>query len=142
MRTDRKGQAFVEAALGMFVFALILSALFTFGKIIPDSQRYRSLARWKAGFNAENRNARFDSALNGSVWSLSQRAADQFGAPLPALPPTASPHAEAFAYEVDVRREVGDFAADEIFGVDKIKLTDDVYIPGMRIPATERIPAP
>ena len=136
MRTDRHGQAFVETAIGLFALVFILAALLTFGRIIPDAQRYRALARWKAGYNAQHANAAFDSAMNATVWNGARGSATD--APLPALPATTAPHAEAFSYEVDVRDDVGAFAADEVFGVDKFRVTAEVYLPGMTVPCAGR----
>ena len=134
MRTDERGQAFVEMALGLFALVLILSALLTFGRIIPDAQRYRSLARWKAGYNAQHPNASFDSAVNGTAWGMVRSFAETTGAELPELPASTTPSPESFSYEVDVRGDVGDFAADRVFGVDKFRVTAEVYLPGMSVP--------
>ena len=140
MRTDRNGQAFIEMALGLFAFVFILAALLTFGRIIPQAQRYRSLARWKAGYNAQHANARFDTAMNGTTWGMVRNFAEAAGAGamLPNLPDTTSPNPESFSFETDIRGDVGDFAADEVFGVDSIRLRTDVYLPGMSIPGSER----
>lgn len=50
----RSGQAMIEFALGLFALALILSALFSIGKIIPESTRLQSIVRREAGRNAES----------------------------------------------------------------------------------------
>ena len=139
MRIDaRRGQAFVETAIGLFALVFILAALLTFGRIIPDAQRYRAMARWKAGYNAQHADAPFDTAMNGTVWNVACGLAGAAGDALPALPGTPSPSAEAFSYEVDVRGDVGAFAADEVFGVDKFRVTAEVYLPGMSIPCAGR----
>ncbi len=138
MRTDRKGQAFIEMALGLFAFVFILAALLTFGRIIPEAQHYRSLARWKAGYNAEHANSQFDTAMNATAWNLVRNFAGTAGASLPDLPGTVSPNPESFSFEVDIRGDIGSFAADEVFGVDSIRVRTDVYMPGMSIPCAGR----
>ena len=140
MRTDRNGQAFIEMALGLFAFVFILAALLTFGRIIPQAQRYRSLARWKAGYNAQHANAQFDTAMNGTTWSLVRNFAETagVGAMLPDLPDTTSPNPESFSFETDIRGDIGNFASDEVFGVDSIRLRTDVYLPGMSVPGSGR----
>ena len=136
MRTDARGQgqAFVETALGLFALVFILAALLTFGRIIPEAQRYRALARWKAGYNAQHGNAAFDTAMNGAIWSRVHSLAEAQGVPLPDLPAITAPSPESFSYEVDIRGDVGSFAADEVFGVDSIRIRSDVYLPGMTVP--------
>ena len=134
MRTDRRGQAFVETALGLFALVFIIAALLTFGRIIPEAQRYRALARWKAGYNAQRADAPFDSAMNNAAWGVVRGFAWTAGTDLPELPATTSPSPESFSYEVDVRGDVGDFAADRVFGVDSFRVTTAVYLPGMSVP--------
>ena len=138
MRTDRKGQALMEMALGLFAFVLILAALFTFGQIIPKAQRYRSLTRWKAGYNAQHDNAPFDTAMIDTACGLVGNFAQTSGVMLPDLPGTTSPNPESFSFEVNIRNDIGNFAADEVFGVDEIRIRTDVYIPGMSIPCSGR----
>ncbi len=134
MRTDRRAQAFIETAIGLFTLVFILVALFTFGRIIPESQRYRSLVRWKAGYNAQHRDAPFDTAMNGTSWSLAQSFAESQGISLPPVPSATSPRPESITYEIDMRGDIGNFAADEVFGVDGMRLSTEVYLPGMSVP--------
>ena len=56
MRTDkacRRGQAMIEMAIGMLVFALILGGLISFGSIIPESMRLQTMVRRMAGYDAQ-----------------------------------------------------------------------------------------
>lgn len=55
MRTDhsRRGQAMIEMAIGMLVFALILGGLFSFGSIFPEAARLQTMVRRLAGFEAQ-----------------------------------------------------------------------------------------
>jgi len=133
MRIDRNGQAFIETAVGLFTLVFILSALLAFGRLIPEAQRYRSLARWKAGYGAQHSNAPFDTAMDGTVWSVAGLCGDG----LPGIPAATSPNAESFSYEIDIRGDVGPFAADEVFGVDGFRVKTGVYLPGMAVPCAE-----
>lgn len=49
MATERKGQAFMEMAIGMFALALVLSALFGFTSYILSSLEMQSELRADAG---------------------------------------------------------------------------------------------
>ena len=55
MRTEasRRGQAMIEMAIGMLVFALILGGLLAFGAIIPESMRLQTMVRRLAGYEAQ-----------------------------------------------------------------------------------------
>ena len=52
--TSRRGQAMIEMAIGMLVFALILGGLLAFGSIIPESMRIQSMVRRMAGYEAQS----------------------------------------------------------------------------------------
>ena len=51
--TSRRGQAMIEMAIGMLVFALIVGALLSIGAIIPESMRLQSMVRRMAGYEAQ-----------------------------------------------------------------------------------------
>ncbi len=51
--TSRNGQAMIEMAIGMLVFALILSGLLMFGDIIPEAMRLQSTVRRETGYDAQ-----------------------------------------------------------------------------------------
>ena len=55
MRTERsrRGQAMIEMAIGMLVFALVLGGLLAFGEILPESMRLQSIVRRLAGYDAQ-----------------------------------------------------------------------------------------
>ena len=52
-KTCRRGQAMIEMAIGMLVFALILGGLISFGSIIPESMRLQTMVRRMAGYDAQ-----------------------------------------------------------------------------------------
>ena len=51
--TSKRGQAMIEMAIGMLVFALIVGALLSIGAIIPESMRLQSMVRRMAGYEAQ-----------------------------------------------------------------------------------------
>ena len=55
MRTEssRRGQAMIEMAIGMLVFALIVGGVLSIGAIIPESMRLQSMVRRMAGYEAQ-----------------------------------------------------------------------------------------
>lgn len=63
----RSGQAMIEFALGLFVLALVLSALLSIGKIIPESTRLQSVVRREAGRNAESGGGTPNGALPAAI---------------------------------------------------------------------------
>ena len=56
-KTCRRGQAMIEMAIGMLVFALILGGLISFGSIIPESMRLQTMVRRMAGYDAQRATA-------------------------------------------------------------------------------------
>ena len=52
MRTSRRGQAAIEFAIGVFVFAIILAALVSFAPVFLDGIALQSEARCDAGISA------------------------------------------------------------------------------------------
>ena len=56
-KTCRRGQAMIEMAIGMLVFALILGGLISFGSIIPESMRLQTMVRRMAGYDAQKATA-------------------------------------------------------------------------------------
>ena len=51
--TSRRGQAMIEMAIGMLVFALIVGGVLSIGAIIPESMRLQSMVRRMAGYEAQ-----------------------------------------------------------------------------------------
>ena len=51
--TSRRGQAMIEMAIGMLVFALIVGGVLSIGAIIPESMRLQSMVRRLAGYEAQ-----------------------------------------------------------------------------------------
>lgn len=126
-----------ETAIGLFVMVFILAALFTFGRVITDSQRYRSSVRWRSGYNAQYGQAPFDTAVNDSILEYLGDGAGGVGSASLEIPSVTSPRTESISYEVDIRNDVGAFAADRVFGADSIRITTGVYMPGMSVPGVE-----
>ncbi len=75
----KSGQAMVEFAVGLFVFALILSALFAFGAIIPRTTQLQSDVRRDAGRAAE-------SGRGGRAGSLPVRISENLPSDVQAIP--------------------------------------------------------
>ena len=51
--TSRRGQAMIEMAIGMLVFALIVGGVLSIGAIIPESMRLQSMVRRRAVYEAQ-----------------------------------------------------------------------------------------
>ena len=51
--TSRRGQAMIEMAIGMLVFALIVGGVLSIGAIIPESMRLQTMVRRMAGYEAQ-----------------------------------------------------------------------------------------
>jgi len=54
MAIERRGQAMVELAVGMFALALVLAALFAFTSYLLESMKIQRTLRREAGENALN----------------------------------------------------------------------------------------
>lgn len=127
MRTEsrRPGQALVELALGMFVFALILSALLSFAAIIPESVRLQSLVRALAGRDAAG-------GVGAAAGTLPAGTADALPPALRALPPAA-----CVTHRLDYTLPVDRFAAEHLFGdagAAEVKLVEEVCLPTLDVP--------
>jgi hypothetical protein len=76
MATERRGQAFVELACGMFALALVLSAVFSFIRGVAASlDRHRTL-RARAGCAALVSNGGYASASAEASVTVEPLAAD------------------------------------------------------------------
>lgn len=81
MDTNRKGQAFVEFVVGLFAFALVLVASFTFSDCILGSLKIQREVRAKAGVKALNLSGddgTFASAKEHEKIQVDELSAEQF----------------------------------------------------------------
>jgi len=127
MRTDlRSGQAMIELAIGMFVFALVLSALFTFAAIIPESIRAQNMVRKLAGRDALTGGGAREGALPAAT-------AESLGGPAAAVPAV-----ELAVQRLDFTIDIDAFAAENLFGdpsTAEIRMGEEARIPTMSVPA-------
>ena len=111
----KSGQAGIEFAVGVFAFALLLSALFTFAAIIPESTRVQSLTRAMAGRNAE-------AGEGTAEGNLPDRTLDNLPLALRSVP----------AVDLD------ELAATYMFGEggkSELKIGEEAFLPAMGLPA-------
>ena len=135
-KTCRRGQAMIEMAIGMLVFALILGGLISFGSIIPESMRLQTMVRRMAGYDAQK-------ATIG----------EGDGAPLPAIESVLSepeirpvsapePFSDALTHPFDFRKQSLNFAvsidpgtAEWIWGGETtFRGLEECHMPVMTIP--------
>ena len=138
MRTDqsRRGQAMIEMAIGMLVFALILGGLLSFGAIIPEATRLQTMVRRLAGYEAQG-----------------NTSGDASGEPLPALDAVLdepevrpvgapAPFADATIRPLEFRSQTLNFSididpgtADWIWGGETtFRGVEECHMPIMKIP--------
>lgn len=121
----RRGQAMIEFAIGMFVFALILSALFAFAAIIPESTRAQSMVRKLAGRDAESGSGSPDG-------SLPARTSENLPAALRAIPAV-----ELVRQQIDFTVDIGDFAAENLLGDEsarEVRVSEEAHMPALGLP--------
>lgn len=122
---SKSGQAGIEFAVGAFAFALLLSALFTFAKIIPESTRVQSLTRAMAGRNAQ-------SGAGVSEGSLPERTLDNLPLALRAVPAV-----DLVRERLDFTVDLDELAATYMFGEggkSELKMGEEAYLPTMGLP--------
>ena len=122
---SKSGQAGIEFAVGAFAFALLLSALFTFAKIIPESTRVQSLTRAMAGRNAQ-------SGAGVSEGSLPERTLDNRPLALRAVPAV-----DLVRERLDFTVDLDELAATYMFGEggkSELKMGEEAYLPAMGLP--------
>lgn len=122
---SKSGQAGIEFAVGAFAFALLLSALFTFAKIIPESTRVQSLTRAMAGRNAQ-------SGAGVSEGSLPERTLDNLPLALRAVPAV-----DLVRERLDFTVDLDELAATYMFGEggkSELKMGKEAYLPAMGLP--------
>lgn len=124
----REGQAAVEFAVGVFAFTLILSAIFAFAAIFPESARVMSMTRSIAGRNAQT----------GSGYE----AGDMPERTRSCLPPAlrSVPAVEMVRERLDFTIDLDELAATYMFGEPEkreVKLGEETSMPAMGLPRFE-----
>ncbi len=121
----RRGQAAIEFAVCVFAFALLLSAIFTFAAIIPESTRIQSMVRAMAGRNAE-------SGSGAAEGTLPERTLDNLPLALRAVPAV-----DLVREDLDFTVDLDELAATYMFGADgknELKIGESSYMPAMGLP--------
>ncbi len=126
MRT-KVGQAMVEFVVGVFVLALLISAIIAFGRAIPEATRHLSLVRVKAGRDAQTASSG-NSA--GSTPSSVSSLLSESGASTDAGPFIE----ETLNYEVGL----SDLGENGFLGISKLRMSESATIPLMTIPRPSR----
>ena len=121
----KRGQAAIEFAGCVFAFALLLSAIFTFASIIPESTRIQSMVRAMAGRNAQ-------SGTGLAEGNLPERTLDNLPLALRSVPAIDLVH-ETLDFTVDL----DELAATYMFGEDgksELKIREESSLPAMGLP--------
>ncbi len=138
MRTNhsRRGQAMIEMAIGMLVFALILGGLFSFGAIFPEAARLQTMVRRLAGYEAQENTSGSTSGepLPALDAVLDEPEVRPVGAPAPFADASTRPlqfRSQALNFSIDV--DPG--TADWIWGGETtIRGVEECHMPIMKIP--------
>ena len=137
----------VEMAVGMFVFALILSGLLMFGEIMPESMRLQSMVRCQSGYEAQ-------TATSGTVDGRPLPHLDEVLAEpevAPAVPDRAFSESSDSPLEFRMTRQTFSVKLDPIAkqyywnfeGKTSFRGIEECYMPLMTIPefrAAEALP--
>lgn len=121
----KRGQAAIEFAVCVFAFALLLSAIFTFASIIPESTRIQSMVRAMAGRNAQ-------SGTGLAEGNLPERTRDNLPLALRSVPAVDLVH-ETLDFTVDL----DELAATYMFGEggkSELKVREESSLPAMGLP--------
>ena len=121
----KRGQAAIEVAMCVFAFALLLSAVFTFANIIPESTRIQNMVRALAGRNAESGNG----AAEGTI---PQRTLQNLPSALRNVPAV-----DLVRENLDFTVDLDELAATYMFGADgknELKIGEESYMPAMGLP--------
>ena len=121
----KRGQAAIEFAVCVFAFALLLSAIFTFASIIPESTHIQSMVRAMAGRNAQ-------SGTGLAEGNLPERTLDNLPLALRSVPAIDLVH-ETLDFTVDL----DELAATYMFGEDgksELKIREESSLPAMGLP--------
>jgi len=120
------GQAAIEFAICVFAFALLLSGIFTFAQIIPESTRIQSMVRAMAGRNAQSGNG----AAEGN---LPERTLDNLPLALRAVPAV-----DLVRENLDFTISLDELAATYMFGEggkNELKIHEEAFLPAMGLPS-------
>lgn len=133
MRT-RDGQAMIELALGLFVFALVVCALLSFGAIVHESLRLQGMVRRIAGREAQTSIG--GANCGSSIPSVAAVLSDEEVRPLDASPFTdlADRPAELVERSLSFETDIDDFAAEWLYGEKSFRGIESVAMPTMTIP--------
>ncbi len=121
----KSGQAAIEFAICVFAFALLLSAIFTFAQIIPESTRIQSMCRAMAGRNAE-------SGYGAAEGTIPERTIQN----LP-LAMRNVPAVDLVRENLDFTVDLDELAATYMFGADgknELKIHEESFMPAMGLP--------
>ena len=121
----KRGQAAIEFVVCVFAFAILLSAVFTFANIIPESTRIQSMVRALAGRNAESGNG----AAEGTI---PQRTLQNLPRALRNVPAV-----DLVRENLDFTVDLDELAATYMFGADgknELKIGEESYMPAMGLP--------
>ena len=138
MRTDdsRRGQAMIEMAIGILVFALILGGLFSFGSIIPEATRLQAMVRRLAGYEAQENTSGSTAGepLTSLDAVLDEPEVQPVSAPEPFTDASTRPlefRSQAFNFSIDI--DPG--TADWIWGGETtFRGLEECHMPIMKIP--------
>ena len=119
---SKSGQAGIEFAVGVFAFALLLSALFTFASIIPETTRVQSLTRAMAGRNAQ-------SGAGTAEGNLPERTLDNLPLALRSVPAV-----DLVRERLDFTVDLDELAATYMCGKSELKMGEEAYLPAMGLP--------
>lgn len=121
----KRGQAAIEFAIGVFAFALLLSAIITFANIIPETTRIQSMCRALAGRNAE-------SGSGAAEGTLPERTRKNLPLALQNVPAV-----DLVRENLDFTVDLDELAATYMFGADgkrELKIGEQAYMPAMGLP--------
>ena len=138
MRTNdsKRGQAMIEMAIGMLVFALILGGLFSFGSIIPEATRLQAMVRRLAGYEAQSNTSGSTSGepLPALDAVLDEPEVRPVGAPEPFTDASTRPlefRSQVLNYSIDIDSGT----ADWIWGGETtFRGLEECHMPIMKIP--------
>lgn len=135
----------IEMAVGMLVFALILSGLLMFGEIIPESMRLQSMVRCQAGYEAQ-------AMTSGTVEGVPLPHLDEVIAEpevVPVVPNSSFSESSTRPFEFRVKAQTFSIDLDPVAsewywdGKSSFRGMEECYMPLMTIPefsATEALP--
>lgn len=133
MRT-RSGQAMIELALGLFVFALVVCALLSFGAVIPESLRLQGMVRRIAGREAQT--AAGGANCGSAIPAVGTALSDEEVQPLDVSQFTelSARPVELVERSLSFETDIDDFAAEWLYGEKTFRGAESASMPTMTIP--------